>query len=45
MKKGFKVKEIQVKMEDRVAGTSIYAGIGSSSQYMLRVLITIIFFN
>lgn len=45
MKKGFKVKEIQVKMEDRVAGTSIYAGIGSSIQYMLRVLITIIFFN
>ena len=25
MKKGFRVKEIQVKMEDRVAGTSIYA--------------------
>lgn len=45
MKKGFKVKEIQVKMEDRVAGTSIYAGIWSSIQYMLRVLITIIFFN
>lgn len=45
MKKGFKVKEIQVKMEDRVAGTSIYAGIGSSIQYMLRVLVTIIFFN
>lgn len=45
MKKGFKVKEIQVKMEDRVAGTSIYAGIGSSIQYMLKVLVTIIFFN
>ena len=44
-KKGFRVKEIQVKMEDRVAGTSIYAGIGSSIQYMLRVLVTIIFFN
>lgn len=45
MKKGFRVKEIQVKIEDRVAGTSIYAGIGSSIQYMLRVLVTIIFFN
>lgn len=45
IKKGFRVKEIQVKMEDRVAGTSIYAGIGSSIQYMLRVLVTIIFFN
>ena len=45
IKKGFKVKEIQVKMEDRIAGTSIYSGIMSSVMYMLRVLITIIFFN
>ena len=33
------------EMEDRLAGTSIYTGIGSSIQYMLKVLITIIFFN
>lgn len=45
MKKGAKVKEIQVKMEDRVAGTSIYTGMWSSVQYMLRVLVTMIFFN
>ena len=44
-KKGSKAKEVQVKMEDRLAGTSIYTGIGSSIQYMLKVLITIIFFN
>ena len=45
IKKGYKAKEVQVKMEDRLAGTSIYTGIGSSIQYMLKVLITIIFFN
>ena len=45
LKKGYKAKEVQVKMEDRLAGTSIYTGIGSSIQYMLKVLITIIFFN
>ena len=45
IKKGYKAKEVQVKMEDRLAGTSIYTGIGSSIQYMLKVLVTIIFFN
>ncbi|MFQ8704832.1 MAG: glycosyltransferase family 2 protein [Thomasclavelia sp.] len=45
IKKGYRVKEIQVKMEDRVAGTSIYTGIGSSISYMMKVLVTIIFFN
>lgn len=45
IKKGFKAKEIQVRMEDRIAGTSIYAGIGSSIKYMLKVVITILFFN
>lgn len=45
IKKGFRAKEVQVKMEDRLAGTSIYAGLGNSIKYMLKVLITIIFFN
>ncbi|MEQ3038638.1 glycosyltransferase family 2 protein [Thomasclavelia ramosa] len=45
IKKGYKVKEIQVEMEDRIAGTSIYAGLGNSIKYMLKVLITILFFN
>ncbi|WP_308698223.1 glycosyltransferase family 2 protein [Thomasclavelia spiroformis] len=45
IKKGFRAKEVQVKMEDRLAGTSIYAGLGNSIKYMLKVLITILFFN
>lgn len=45
IKKGYKVKEIQVKMEDRLAGTSIYAGIGSSIHYMLNAVISILFLN
>lgn len=45
IKKGYKVKEVQVEMEDRIAGTSIYAGFGNSIKYMLKVLITILFFN
>ena len=39
------IKDYAFEMEDRLAGTSIYTGIGSSIQYMLKVLITIIFFN
>ena len=45
IKKGYRVKEVQVEMKERIAGTSIYAGIGSSIEYMLKVLVTIIFFN
>ena len=45
IEKGFRAKEVQVKMEDRLAGTSIYAGLGNSIKYMLKVLITILFFN
>lgn len=45
IKKGYKAKEVQVKMEDRIAGTSIYTGLGNSIKYMLKVLVTIIFFN
>lgn len=45
MKKGYKVKEVQVEMRERVGGESAYAGLGSSIKYMFRVLMTIIFFN
>lgn len=45
IKKGAKVKEVQVKMEERIGGTSIYSGLGSSIKYMTKVLMTIIFFN
>lgn len=45
LKRGYKAKEIQVKMEDRLAGTSIYAGLGNSIHYMLNAVITILFLN
>lgn len=45
IKRGYKVKEIQVTMEDRLAGTSIYAGLGSSIHYMLNAVISILFLN
>lgn len=45
IKKGYKVKEVQVKMEERMAGSSIYTGFGNSIKYMLKVVITILFFN
>lgn len=45
MKRGYKVKEIQVTMQERVAGTSIYSGIGNSIKYMVKVIITLLFFN
>lgn len=45
IKKGAKVKEVQVKMEERIGGTSLYSGLGSSIKYMVKVLMTIIFFN
>ncbi|SDM17794.1 Glycosyltransferase involved in cell wall bisynthesis [Kandleria vitulina] len=45
IKKGAKVKEVQVEMRDRQGGVSTYANIGNSIKYMFKVLMTIIFFN
>lgn len=45
MKRGYRVKEIQVTMQERTAGTSIYSGIGNSIKYMVKVIITLLFFN
>lgn len=45
IKKGYKVKEVQVEMKERVAGTSIYSGLGNSIKYMVKTVITILFFN
>lgn len=45
IKRGYQVKEIQVTMQERVAGTSIYAGIGNSVKYMVKVIFTLLFFN
>lgn len=41
MRRGAKVKEVQVKMQERIAGTSLYAGLGNSVKYMLKVLVGI----
>lgn len=45
IKRGYQVKEIQVTMQERMAGTSIYAGIGNSVKYMVKVILTLLFFN
>lgn len=45
IKKGYKVKEVQVEMRERIAGTSIYSGLGNSIKYMVKTIITILFFN
>jgi Glycosyltransferases involved in cell wall biogenesis len=45
IKKGYKVKEIQVEMKQRFAGQSIYSGLWNSVKYMAKVIITIMFFN
>lgn len=45
IKHGAKVKEVQVEMLDRTTGESAYAGLGNSIKYMVKVLVTIIFFN
>lgn len=43
MKKGAKVKEVQVEMLEREAGESIYNGLFSSIKYMVKMMITILF--
>lgn len=45
IKHGAKVKEVQVEMLERTTGESAYAGLGNSVKYMIKVLVTIIFFN
>ena len=45
LKRGTKVKEVQVEMRDRQGGVSAYSNISSSIKYMFKVLMTIIFFN
>ena len=42
IKKGYKAKEVQVKMEDRLAGTS-YLKFARSISYMFRMLMSILF--
>lgn len=45
MRKGAKVTEIQVEMNEREAGESIYSGALSSVKYMLKMIISIIFIS
>ena len=45
LKKGLKIKEVQVTMEDRIAGQSIYSGLFSSLKYMLNIMISILFIS
>lgn len=43
LKKGAKISEVQVEMDERVAGTSIYSGLFSSFSYMIKMIISIMF--
>ena len=45
LRQGAKIAEVQVEMEDRVAGTSIYSGVFSSMSYMLKMVISILFIS
>jgi len=45
LKKGYKVKEVQVNMNERVEGRSYFANPFKSIKYMLAVIISIIFIN
>lgn len=45
LRKGVKVKEVQVEMNERIAGTSIYKGIYSSVKYMIKMIISIVFLS
>lgn len=45
IKRGAKIKEIQVEMNLRTAGISIYSGALSSFKYMLKMVLSIIFFS
>ena len=45
MNHGAKIKEVQVTMEDRIAGQSIYSGLFSSFKYMLNIMISILFIS
>lgn len=45
MKRGAKIKEVQVTMEERNAGESMYKSIFASFVYMLKMIISIIFIS
>lgn len=45
MKRGAKIAEVQVSMQDRTEGTSLYSGLFSSAKYMFKMLVSIIFIS
>lgn len=45
LRHGAKISEVQVEMEERIAGTSIYSGLFNSFSYMVKMIISIIFIS
>ena len=45
MRRGAKIVEIQVEMNERIAGESLYDGLWNSIKYMLKMTISIIFLS
>ena len=45
LRKGAKIVEVQVEMKDRVAGVSLYSGLGNSVKYMVKMIISILFLS
>ena len=45
MRRGAKIKEVQVEMNERTAGESLYKGLWSSAKYMISMVISIIFLS
>ena len=45
LRRGAKIKEIQVEMNERTAGVSLYKGLWPSAKYMISMVISIIFLS
>lgn len=45
IRRGAKIKEVQVEMNERTAGVSLYSGLYSSAKYMFKMIMSIIFFT
>lgn len=45
LRKKAKIVEVQVEMKDRIAGVSLYSGVGNSIKYMVKMIISILFLS
>jgi len=45
IKKGYKIKEVQVDMNDRISGASLYSSPLPAVKYMIKMIISIIFLS